>query len=275
MANEAQALFWGEEVGETWLAMQERRAEHATAHGHAAMDGARIGPGDRVLDVGCGSGDAAAELVRRVGPTGEVVLTDISPVLLDAARAAVSGLDNVSFIEADAQTHGFGPDFDVIFSQFGVMFFEDPVAAFANLRRSLRPGGRLGFSCWQSFFVNAWMRVPALAAMGIIPPATPPDPTAPGPFAFGDETRLRSILADAGFSQIEIVGNEVEANMKIGEADLANMLSFSLMRKEFAAADEATRQRVYVAAFDALAPFAQNGSYALPSASWIVSALTA
>src|SRR5579885_3498256 len=116
------------------------------------MDHAAIQSGERILDIGCGSGETTLELARRAGPAGSALGVDISRLLLDAARAAArqAALANVSFQEADAQTHAFAPaSFDLVFSRFGVMFFEDPDAAFRNLKTALRPGGRLCFVCWR------------------------------------------------------------------------------------------------------------------------------
>src|SRR5262249_38336345 len=150
-----------------------------------------------VLDVGCGCGDSTVDLARRVAPDGTVVGMDISAVMLERARqtAREQGV-NARFEHADAQTHAFAPaSFDVLFSRFGVMFFADPTAAFANLRSALRPGGKLAFVCWQSLAENPWMLVPLGAAFQIIPPPPMPAPDAPGPFAFADQSRVRSILA--------------------------------------------------------------------------------
>ena len=120
-------------------------------------------PGQRVVDLGCGSGRTTLELAARVGPGGEAVGVDISAGMLARARerAARSGTGNVEFVYADVQVHELGEAlFDAAYSRFGVMFFADPVAAFANIRKALRPGAVLSFVCWQSVFDNEWMLHP-------------------------------------------------------------------------------------------------------------------
>src|SRR5262249_6517301 len=149
---------------------------------------------ERVLDVGCGTGQTSIELARRAGPGGAVTGIDISaPMLARArARAADAGARTVTFLDADAQTHRFDPaSLDVCFSRFGIMFFAAPDAAFANLRSALRPAGRLAFVCWQSMRDNPWMLVPLMAAAAHITLPPPPAPDAPGPFSFADADRVR------------------------------------------------------------------------------------
>src|SRR5881628_2723223 len=161
------------------------------------MERARIGAGERVIDIGCGCGDTTIALARRVGPAGLVLGIDVSaPMLARAADAArEAGVAHVRFEHADAQTHRFPAQaFDVLYSRFGVMFFSDPAAAFGNLRTALRPGGRLGFVCWQAVPENPWIAVPLEAAAQHMALPPPPAPGAPGPFSFADPERVRRIL---------------------------------------------------------------------------------
>jgi SAM-dependent methyltransferase len=170
-----------------------------------AMQLVDVRPGERVLDVGCGCGGTTLELARRVGESGEVVGVDLSGPMLELARERAAGTPGVEFRQADAQTADLGEQrFDLIFSRFGVMFFADPVAAFTNLRRTLAPGGRLGFVCWQEVRKNPFMFEPTVAAAPFVPLPTPAEPGAPGPFAFADAERVRSILEGAGFERVEI-----------------------------------------------------------------------
>jgi SAM-dependent methyltransferase len=189
------------------------------------MDRLAPAPGETLLDVGCGCGDTSLELARRVGAEGEVLGLDISAPMLDVARrrAKEDGARGLEFREADAQTAALPGGRDAVFSRFGVMFFADPVAAFRNLRRALRPGGRLVFVCWRPLAENLWMRLPAETAAGLVPPAPPPEPGAPGPFAFADPDRVRRILAEAGFAGIEITPHD-EA---IGGLDLEGTVEMS------------------------------------------------
>ena len=166
------------------------------------LDAADLEPGQRVLDVGCGAGSTTIEAARRVAPTGAAVGVDISGPALALARerAVASGFDGVDFIEADAQTHHSSPGPSMPISRFGTMFFDDPVAAFANLRRALRPGGRLAIVAWQGPFESEWTAVAVKVAIAQF--GRPPDlgaPGGPGPFAFADGDRFSSVVTEAGF----------------------------------------------------------------------------
>src|SRR5205085_5408254 len=146
------------------------------AVGGAAMDAANLGSADSVLDVGCGCGSTTLALARRVGSSGRALGIDISAPMLEVARrrAREEGLSNASFEQADAQVHAFRQEFDVLYSRFGVMFFDDPPLAFKNLHGAMRAGGRLAFVCWQALHKNPWMSVPMMAAfqhVTIDPPA--------------------------------------------------------------------------------------------------------
>ncbi|MFM8754728.1 MAG: class I SAM-dependent methyltransferase, partial [Phenylobacterium sp.] len=165
-ANEAQEAYWNDLAGRTWAALQDRIDRQIRPLGLAAMDRLAPSPGETVLDIGCGCGDTSLELARRVGPEGEVLGLDISGLMLEVARrrAAEAGASALEFRQADAQVAALPGGRDAVFSRFGVMFFADPPAAFANLRRALRPGGRLGFVCWRPLAENLWMRLPAETA---------------------------------------------------------------------------------------------------------------
>ncbi|MDF2901645.1 MAG: SAM-dependent methyltransferase, partial [Phenylobacterium sp.] len=191
-ANADQIAYWNNAAGETWAALQDRLDRQIEPLGLRAIEAGAPQPGERVLDIGCGCGQTSFELARRVGPSGRVLGVDISAPMLEVARQRAAGAAaNVSFIEADAQTHAFqNGGFDLAISRFGVMFFDDPTAAFRNIGAALRPGGRLSFVCWRPMLENAWMATPLFAAMPLLPPLPPPDPAAPGPFAFADPERV-------------------------------------------------------------------------------------
>jgi len=205
--NAEQRHYWNETAGPKWVAFQAQIDDHIRPFGHRAIDRAAPREGEHLLDVGCGCGETTLDLGRRVGANGSATGVDISAVMLRRAqqRAEETGLRNVRFVEADAQTHAFPPgSFDALYSRFGVMFFADPPAAFANLRRALRPGGRLAFVCWQAVQKNPWMFVPMAAAMQHIALPLPAGADAPGPFAFADRDRVARILAQTGFVDVEI-----------------------------------------------------------------------
>ena len=141
----------------------------------------------------------------------------------DARRGArdVPASKPANFVEADASVHTFAPEFDAVTSRFGVMFFADPLAAFANIRKALKPGGRLAFVCWRAMPENVWAFAPFMAARDLLPAQPPPDPNAPGPFAFADPVRLRSILEGAGFKNVKIEKLDTVMHMAATAQDAA------------------------------------------------------
>ncbi|NVM78394.1 SAM-dependent methyltransferase [Duganella sp. SG902] len=203
--NTAQITDWNGQGGERWVANQARLDAMAAAFGQAAIDAAAPVAGERVLDVGCGAGASSLALAARVGAQGQVLGVDISEALIERARALAPQDAPVRFQVADASGAELPEGaFDILFSRFGVMFFDDPAAAFAHMRRALKPGGRVAFVCWRGAAENDWVRLPMGALKGIVPLAAPPDPEAPGPFSFGDPARVARILTAAGFTDIAI-----------------------------------------------------------------------
>ena len=226
-ANAAQSEYWNAAAGETWAQFQEPLDRQIEPLGLAGIDVLQPVPGERIIDIGCGCGQTSLTLAARVAPSGSVVGIDLSRPMLEVARRRPRPAANlhVDFRQLDAQNGDIGRGvFDAAFSRFGVMFFSDPVAAFRNIRASLKPGGRLVFVCWRPLAENPWMLSPLQAALPFIPPVAPPDPTAPGPFAFADAGRVRSILSDAGFVAVRI--NPFDA--RIGSGDLEQSLKLAL-----------------------------------------------
>jgi len=214
--NAYQVADWNGPSGERWVANQVRLDAMVAVFGQAAIEAAAPATGERVLDVGCGAGASSLALSARVGAAGQVLGVDISEALIGRARALAPQETPVLFQVADASNAGLPEGtFDVLFSRFGVMFFEDPTKAFAHMRRALRPGGRVAFVCWRGAAENDWVRVPMGAIKGIVPPSAPPDPEAPGPFSFSDQGRVRRILTEAGFADIAIT--PFDASVPVGE----------------------------------------------------------
>ncbi len=277
--NAEQIRFWNEGNAAKWIRFQRAIDEQIGSLGGIAMDRAEIRLGERVLDVGCGCGDTTLELARRVGPSGFVVGLDVSAPMLGEAerRARERGAANASFWNFDAQTHAFsGAEFDVAYSRFGVMFFADPLRAFANLREALHPGGRLAFVCWQALDRNPWMAVPMAAAAREIPFPPPPDPQAPGPFAFSDPQRVRRILTDAGIANVAVEGHE--ETLLIGGGDGVGAAAEFLVQMgptgaALRQAGPSAESRVRAAVREALTPFSGPGGVEMASATWIVLAL--
>lgn len=217
--NAGQVAFWEGDPGRAWVRLQPELDElHAPVLTEllARADARR---GERVIDVGCGAGTSSLAFAGRVGPHGRVVGIDISRPLLDRARtlARQSGHDHLGFRLADAQDAAFDiGSADLVASRFGVMFFADPVTAFANLRRALKPDGRLAFVAWTGADDNPWFAVPGAIATRHLGPPEPAPPRAPGPLAFAEADYVREVLTDAGFQAVEITPLEV---MLIGAAD--------------------------------------------------------
>ena len=272
--NQAQIDYWNGPLGEKWARYQNEMDRTLADSAEAALNLANPQPGERVLDVGCGAGGTSLLLAEAVGPGGSVTGVDVSRPMLELARARAA-VKNIHFIEADAAVHPFRPVFDLIFSRFGVMFFVDPIAAFANIRKAADKGARLAFICWRAVKENEWASLPFEIAKPFLPAQQAVDPNAPGPFAFADAGRLRAILEASGFSGIQVA--PFQGHMNLGRAPArAAFQSTNLMGPTSRAlrnADEATRSRVMDAIAQGLAA-RQSGDaeIRLGTACWLVSA---
>jgi SAM-dependent methyltransferase len=252
-------------AAEAWAEVREPLDRQLSPLGLRAMAALAPAPGERVLDVGCGAGQTVLQLAEAVGDSGSVVGIDIAPLLLQIARQRAVSRANVSFVEADAQIVSLPSGaFDAIFSRFGVMAFADPTAAFANLRRVMKPRGRLAFVCWRSLEENDLDLVP-LRAAGLEHPV---DRT---PFAFEDPARLRDILSAAGFEAITVEPHDQP--VASGDLDTALWLAMKVgplgkIVRENPTLSAAAEQPVRVA----LAAYDCPDGVVLRAATWIVTA---
>jgi SAM-dependent methyltransferase len=206
-ANAAQAEYWNATRGEQWVLHQAALDQRLRAVSEGLLARALMRSGERVIDVGCGTGATTLAIAEQVGAPGAVLAIDISEPMLAVAhrRSAERGHAHVQFLRADAQTHRFAPaTHDLVISRFGVMFFGDPVAAFANLRSALRPGGRLAFVCWAALEDNPWFALPLAVGERWLGPPEPQPPRAPGPLAFSEAGYVEEILSAAGFADVAI-----------------------------------------------------------------------
>ena len=223
--NAAQITCWNERAAFSWTALQERIDAVFEPLTALAMDAAAPARGERVIDVGCGCGATVLELARRVEPGGHVLGLDVSVPMSARARERIAarGLGNATVLVSDASVHAFvAGEADLVFSRFGVMFFAEPVPAFATLRRAMRPGGRLFFTAWRPMADNAWFAVPLEAGGRLLPPQPPPEPDAPGPFAFSDADRVRRILTEAGWRDVILDRHDVPMRLAApGDLDAA------------------------------------------------------
>lgn len=274
MPNDEQIEHWDGEGGEHWAAEAEAYDRLNRRFAERIVERLAPQPGERVLDVGCGNGALSLLLAPVVG---SVVGLDISgPMLATAAsRASAAGLSNVTFEKGDAQVHDL-PDasFDAAVSRFGVMFFEDPVAAFANIRRMVRPGGRLVFACWQTLLVNQWLMVPAGAALAFVPmPALGGDPNAPGPFSLADPDRVRLVLGETGWADVELEDTRAPMNFGATVDDAVGFLRGTDMAQNLMNdVDEETIARAWAAIREALAPYETPEGVLLEGVTWLVTA---
>ena len=199
--NADQLAFWNGLGGHTWVARQAHTDITLAPVSEALLALSAPRAGERVLDVGCGCGASTLEFARAVGPAGRVAALDISgPMLAEAkARAKAAGITNVDWRQADAAMAALD-GFDLLVSNFGLMFFGDPVAAFAHLRRAASLGARMAFVCWRPLTENPWMEVPMRAVSRHVPPRPKTDPQAPGMFAFADPQRVSHVLTAAGWA---------------------------------------------------------------------------
>jgi SAM-dependent methyltransferase len=279
IANAAQAEHWntGPSVGH-WVANQAAYDRMHRPFTDLILGAAALAPGQTVLDVGCGAGGTTVAAARLAAP-GRVLGVDLSGPMLGAARskAADAGLGNVAFEQDDVQVRDFGADrFDAVISRFGVMFFDDPVAAFANIRSAMTPGGRLAFACWQPLAANEWLLVQHAALAQYLPsPEGFGSADGPGMFAFSSQDRVRTVLAGAGWHGIEIT----PANPKIlvgGGGTVDDAVTFlrtaTTARTMLAGADKATAERAIASLRAALVPHADADGVHLGTGVWLVQA---
>lgn len=273
--NAGQAETWNGDDGRYWVQQRERqeaRYRRLTPH---LMAAAGIRADSRVLDIGCGSGGTSLEAARAAAE-GAVLGVDVSaPMLAEARkRAADSGLPQAAFERGDAQVHRFEDGaFDIAISRFGVMFFADPEAAFANIARALRPGGQLAFLCWRSLRDNAYMTVPMDAIAPYVQLPELDAPGAPGPFSLADADRITKLLDGTGFDEITI--SAVDEPMWMGpdpDDVVAYQLDMPGSRAMLAEASAEARAKTVTALRDALAEHQGSDGVTLGSAAWLVTA---
>ncbi|WP_244734347.1 class I SAM-dependent methyltransferase [Mesorhizobium sp. 113-1-2] len=239
------------------------------------VDAGYPGEGGNVLDVGCGAGATTLAMARRVGKGGNCVGLDISQPLVALAteRARVEDVANASFEVGDAQAFAFESGrFDAVISRFGVMFFDDPVAAFTNIRKAARRGGKLAFVAWRSPLENDFMTTAVRAAAPFLPPAPAPDPDAPGQFAFADGAKAKRILEASGWASIEV--EQADVPCRIAQRDLMTFATrLGPLGAVLREVDRATAEKITTVLPAAFAPFVENGEARFNAACWLVTAL--
>jgi len=274
MANTDMAEYWNGRPADVWVTEAERFDSMLAPFGRRLLTAASLKPGERVLDVGCGNGAVSLDAARAVGRGGRVTGLDLSAPMLKVARrrAEERGID-ASFVQGDAQTASFDQPFDIVLSRFGVMFFDDPETAFANLAKATRPGGRLCFVCWQEILANEWIAVPAMAMVTHVGIPELPQPGTPGPFALADAERTRGLLGSAGWSDATV--EEYSDLMPMGRDPddvVAFMLSDEMGRRLVEGKDPEAVKAGIEATLEALRPYATPDGVLLHGAYWLVTA---
>lgn len=270
--NQAQLDAWDGSEGAYWTEHADRFDRSVNEHHRRLLDAAAVAADDRVLDLGCGTGQTTRDAAR-LAVSGSAVGIDLSSRMLALARerAEAEQLANATFVHGDAQVHPFDREsFDLAISRTGAMFFADPVAAFTNVARALAPGGRLVLVAWQGIAGNEWLReISGALAAGRERPTPPSD--APGPFALSEPDRVRSILAGSGFRDVALDG--YEAPMWFGsDADEAHAFVMGTVGWMVEGLDDADRSRALDDLRAVLAAHATPDGVLLGSAAWVITA---
>jgi SAM-dependent methyltransferase len=274
--NEEQRTRWNGPDGEFWVRQQERLDRMLAPVTGPLLEFAAPRIGSTVIDVGCGCGATTVEFARAVESSGRVIGIDISELMLARARQRQQHYAETTYLCGDAAElplRDLGAE--LIVSRFGVMFFGDPVAAFANLRTGLVPGGRLRFACWRPLDENPWLQIPLHAVYEHAPRLPKPDPEEPGPFSFADTARVTRILTAAGFTAPSFTPLNVQLNIAAGGTigDAAHQISQMGPAKR-ALADQP--DDISAAAIEsirrALTPYSGPTGVRLPGAVWLIAA---
>ncbi|MVT64207.1 methyltransferase domain-containing protein [Bradyrhizobium pachyrhizi] len=274
--NADQIAYWNGPGGQRWATRQAAQDIVLQPVLDLLVDRAATKAGQRVVDVGCGSGASSFALAAKVAPAGHVLGVDVSEPMLTRARQSVPQGLPVEFALADATVYPFAPEsFDLLASRFGVMFFADPVVSFANLHKAMKPTGRLAFACWQEPRENPFFMTPLAAVYKHVPKLPPLGPEDPGPFAFASEARVKRILGEAGFSGIAMEPCRVELDVATGrgiDAAIQGALEIGPASRALEGHPDEVRDAAIASMREALAPFVKGDAVLLPGAIWIVTA---
>ncbi|HCD16200.1 MAG TPA: hypothetical protein DEQ83_01015 [Rhodobiaceae bacterium] len=279
MANEQQIEFWSGSGGEYWVVNQQQMDTMLQPLGEQALARLDLGDVRHLLDIGCGTGSTTLDIATRLGEGARVTGADLSVPMTDYARSrlAPAGITNADFMTCDLQTDTLEPDmFDAAFSRFGVMFFDQPVVGFSNIRGAMISGAPLAFVCWQAPSENLWHSLAVATAREFIDMPAPPEPRAPGPFAFAETDYVTSLLEQAGFGDIVIAPHKQTVEMFSGQDVRSAAENFARINPVISAfvaeAGEDKAEPLIDALAEALTPYHKNNVLNFPSATWLVSA---
>ncbi|SEC14278.1 class I SAM-dependent methyltransferase [Bradyrhizobium erythrophlei] len=274
--NADQIAYWNGPGGQRWASRQAAQDIVLQPVLDLLIDRAAPKAGERIVDVGCGSGASTNGFATKVGPSGHVFGVDVSGPMLERARQSTPKDAPVTYALADATVYPFDPaSFDLLASRFGVMFFADPVVSFANLHKALKPSGRLAFACWQEPRENPFFMAPLQAVYKHVPKLPQLGPEDPGPFSFASEARVNRILGEAGFSGIAMEPCRLEFDVAIGrgiDAAVQSALEIGPASRALEGQPDDLRAAAVTSIREALTPFAKGDAVLLPGAIWIVTA---
>jgi ubiquinone/menaquinone biosynthesis C-methylase UbiE len=274
--NADQIAYWNGPGGQHWTDRQQMQDVLLAPVCDILIDRAQPKAGERIADVGCGCGATTLAFAQKVGPSGHVFGIDISAPMLARARQIAPAEMPVGFVLADATVYPFDPaSFDLMVSRFGVMFVAQPAVSLANMRRALRPSGRLTFACWREPRDNPWLMLPLQAAYHHVPKLPQLGPEDPGPFAFASEQRVQRILSEAGFFGIEMERRDLSLDVAIGrglDTALETALEIGPASRALEGQPPDLRAAAAKSIREALAPFAKGQAVPLPASIWIVTA---
>ena len=276
--NKNQKDFWSGKGGDIWVERQNAMDTMLSPLGEAALNKLNFNEEENVLDIGCGCGHTTLNIAKRIGPSGNVTGLDISePMLKRAKESAVEmSITNTLFKCVDVQTEDLGDQiYSAAFSRFGVMFFEDSIAAFKNINKSLISGGYLSFVCWQSPAVNPWQSLFIQEVKKFLDLPSPP-PRSPGPFAFMESEYVSSILEESKFQDITIEGHEAEVNMFSGRSlsdSVKDYISINpVVTQMLKESSENQVAEIINSGIEAFSPYYSEKGLIFPSATWLVTA---
>jgi ubiquinone/menaquinone biosynthesis C-methylase UbiE len=278
----ATAEYWNSAATRPWAEQHQRQDRALAGLARAALELAAPQPGERVLDIGCGAGTTVLELAARVGPSGHVLGADISEQSVARAREriATAGLRQAEVICADVAAHAFAPGrFDLAFSRLGVMFFNDPRAAFANVRGAMKPAGRTALAVFRAPRENPWPNAPLDAVRHLLPPMAPFSPDEPGMFSWSDPARVKRILEGAGFQETSLTPVDVVMELAgelAGSGGAAEAAEFAMLfgplTRILPGLPPERHQEVRSALEKFFEGHATQQGVALPAAFWVVQA---
>ena len=279
MANEQQNEFWSGSGGEYWVVNQQQMDTMLQPLGEQALARLDLGNVRHLLDIGCGTGSTTLDIAARLSDGARVTGADLSVPMTDYARSRLepAGLTNADFMTCDLQIDQLEADvFDAAFSRFGVMFFDQPVTGFSNIRTAMKSGAPLAFVCWQPPSENLWHSLAVATAKQFIEMPAPPERRAPGPFAFAETDYVTGILTDAGFGDIIIEPHTQSVELFSGQDVRSAAENFARINPIISAfvteAGEDKAEPLIDGLAQALAPYHKDGALHFPSATWLVSA---